>query len=474
LVVFVFFFFLSRPSPSPPPPAALFHNDHGRFVDVSAGSGADLAIRGTGCAAADLDRDGDTDLVVGAAGTPALLWNDGDGTFTEGARDAGLAAYGWYSGVAIGDVNGDGWQDVFLAGYANLNAPNAQATGGFPRTFAGVRDLLFVNAGLRDGRAAFREVGAEVGLETAFPAHGLGATFSDLDGDGDLDLVVANDLDPNALYENVAWPDGAAADPLGLGFRFDEVAAPAGVADPNAGMGVAIDDVNRDGLADLFVTNARQQGHATYLGAPSPIADLGFAPLALDVPSLLRSTAFGVSFGDLDRDGLPDALLVNGDVPVRDLRQDAEPIRFLRNLGGDGTVAFAEEGASVGLDAVGRFVARGSALADFDNDGDLDVAIATVGGPLVLLRAAGGAAGWLEVAPWPATPGTRVSVTADGATRTCELRAGSSYQSSEDPRCLFGLGLPGLRATVTVTWPDGTTRTLDDVAAERILAVGVV
>ena len=457
-----------------PPRAALFRNDHGTFVDVSAGSGADLAIRGTGCAAADLDRDGDTDLVVGAAGNPALLWNDGDGTFTEGARAAGIRAYGWYTGVAIGDVNGDGWQDVFLAGYADLNRPVPTAVGGFPRTFAGVRDLLYVSDGLRDGGVAFREVGPDVGLESPFPAHGLGATFGDLDGDGDLDLVVANDLDPNALYENVAWPGGAAADPLGLGFRLDEIAAPAGVADPNAGMGVAVDDVNRDGYADLFVTNARLQGHATYLGTDPSRADLAFAPFPIGDPAMTASTGFGVSFGDLDRDGFPDALLVSGEVPVTDLAADAEPILFLRNLADAADPGFVDASASVGLDATPAVVARGSAVADFDNDGDLDVAIATVGGPLVLLRASGGDAGWLEVAPWPATPGTRVTVSVGGREQTCEVRAGSSYQSSEDPRCLFGLGGAGLRPTVTVVWPDGRSRTLRDVVAERILRVGGV
>src|SRR5919106_878146 len=138
------------------PRSALFHNVQGRFVDVSASSDADLAVRGTGCVAADLDLDGRTDLYVTTAQAGALLWNDGDGA----------------------------------------------------------------------------------GLEVVDFMHGLGAAFSDLDLDGDPDLYVANDTTPNRLYENVRWPGGAAADPLGLGFRFEELAGRAGVADPNAGMGV--------------------------------------------------------------------------------------------------------------------------------------------------------------------------------------------------------------------------------------------
>src|SRR5918994_1260560 len=172
------------------PRSALFHNVDGEFFDVSDGSGADLAARGNGCVA--------------------------------------------------GDVDLDGWPDLFLAGYANLGSPVEGATQGFPNTYTGVRDLLYLNEGPADGgRVTFREVGMEAGLEVANFEYGLGALFSDLEGDGDLDLYVANHTKPNRLYDNVPWPGGADADPAGLGFRFEELAARAGVADPNAGMGVA-------------------------------------------------------------------------------------------------------------------------------------------------------------------------------------------------------------------------------------------
>ncbi len=205
------------------PRSALFRNAGGRFVDVSRGSGADVDLRGNGCVAADFNLDGRTDLYVTAAGYDALLWNEGDGRFSEGAREAGIASYGWHAGAAVGDVNGDGLPDLFVAGYTDLNAPVPDASAGFPTTYAAVRDLLYLNEGPDEtGRSRFREVGLQAGIETARLDHGLGAVFTDVDGDGRLDLYVANDLDPNRLYANVPWPGGASADPAGLGFRLLE------------------------------------------------------------------------------------------------------------------------------------------------------------------------------------------------------------------------------------------------------------
>ncbi len=242
------------------PRSALFHNENGTFVDVSKGSGADVSLRGNGCVAADLNQDGHVDLYVTATGYDALLWNQGDGTFVEGARAAGISTYGWHASAGVGDVNGDGRPDLFVAGYADLNAPSARG-GSFPTNYVGVRDRLYLNLGSdTDGRAKFREVGLQAGIEAARVDHGLGVAFTDFNGDGRVDLYVANDLDPNRLYENVPLP----GDPAGLGFRFEERARGEGVADPNAGMGVASADYNADGRSDLFVTNSHQQLHAVY------------------------------------------------------------------------------------------------------------------------------------------------------------------------------------------------------------------
>ena len=321
------------------PRSALYRNDKGRFVDVSRGSGADLELRGSGCVAADFDMDGRTDLYVTAAGYDALLWNEGNGRFVEGARAAGIDTYGWHTAATVGDVNADGRPDLFVAGYADLNAPVPGGAGGFPSTYAGVRDRLYLNVGLdADGRSRFREVTDEAGIETSAVEHGLGAAFTDVNGDGRLDLYVANDLDPNRLYLNVA----AAGE---LGFRFEERGRAAGVDDRNAGMGVAAADASGDGRPDLFVTNSHRQLHGVFRsrgpGAAFADARPDFAP-AFDT----SLAGWGATWADLDHDASLDLVYANGAIPVTDLAMDAEPITVL--AGADGEAVDVSAGVGLG------------------------------------------------------------------------------------------------------------------------------
>jgi hypothetical protein len=433
------------------PTTRLFRNDGGRFEDVTATSGAGLAVRGQGCVAADLDVDGHTDLVVTTAERSLLLWNGGGGTFDEAA----LPAFGWRTGAAAGDLNGDGQPELFVAGYADLFNRIPEATRGFPATYQGVRDLLFLNEGGR----TFREVGVDAGLEAARFEHGLGAVMSDVDRDGDLDLHVANDLDPNRLYENVAWPGGAEADPAGLGFRFEERATAAGVADANAGMGLAAADYDGDSLPDLFVTNAHQQVHGVFLSRPG---GKQFADVRTELgPAFTGSTGWGVSWADLDLDTDLDLVLVNGNVPVTDLAADAEPVQ-----------AFLKRGGLLRPTAVAvpPMNARGSAAADYDSDGDLDLAVLPVGGRLVLLENVGTGGSWLELGGLP--PGTTATVVLpDGRRLVREAYAGSSYLSSEDPRLHFGLGDVRRVRELIVRWPGGQETRLEDVGANRLVEV---
>jgi ASPIC and UnbV/FG-GAP-like repeat len=449
------------------PTTRLFRNREGRFTDVTEEAGAGVALRGQGCVAADFDRDGHIDLYVTGADRSTLLWNDG-AEFTEAEEEAGVRVFGWHTGAAAGDLDGNGSPDLVVSGYVDEANRIPEAELGFPNTHAGRRDLLFLN----DGDRKFREVGREAGLEVVRFGYGLGVVLSDFERDGDLDIHLANDTNPNRLYENVRWPGGVAADPAGLGFRLEERAAAAGVADPGAGMGVAVGDWDADGRSDIFVSNSRGQGHALYRSNPPDEDDPSFADVRADAGiDLKRSTGWGASWTDLDHDTDLDLVLANGYIPVTDLRRDAELLQVFRNLlveGRDGR--FEETGA--GLHRVGRLVARGSAAADYDNDGDVDVAVLPLGRPLVLLENRGAGGGWLEVALEGSPPGAEVTATLpDGRKLRRELAAGSSYLSSEDPRIHFGLGGAASVPELRVRWPGGEETVLEDVEANQLVEV---
>jgi Na+-translocating ferredoxin:NAD+ oxidoreductase RnfD subunit len=412
------------------PRTALYRSIQGGlgFVDVSRMSGAGLQLRGEGCVAGDLDGNGYPDIYVTTATNDALLWNNGDGTFTEGARKAGVISFGWHSGAAIADVNGDGRPDLFVAGYADAHNPIPGSVKGFPGNYPGVRDELFLNEGNRH----FKEVGAQAGIDPAPYAHGLGALFSDFNGDGRPDLYVANDEDPNQLYLNeLGGP---------LGFHFVERGRAEHVADPNAGMGIA------DGGGWLVVSNSRGQTHAVYHQNGSSFADVRktFAPAF----GAVNGTGWGDSWIDLRNDGVLDLVLANGAIPVKNLKKDAAPIQVL--VPKDGT--FVNANLLNGT----RINGRGVAAADFDNDGRVDFAVNTIGGKLLLLRNTSPAGHWLEVQVAPFSPGAVVTV----GDQSAEVRAGSSYLSSEDPRVHFGLGTNAGTVTVSVRYPDGTVKHL--------------
>jgi hypothetical protein len=438
------------------PRSRLYRNVHGRFVDVTAATHTGLTLRGDGCVAADLDGNGTTDLLVTAAAYDparnaydALLWNEGDGTFTEGAKAAGIDEPGWHTGAAAADVDGDGRLDLFVAGYTDVNHPLPGSQSGFPADHGAVRDLLYLNEGGR----RFREVGRASGLERRGLDHGLGAVFTDVNGDGRPDLYVANDLDPNRLYVNER-----AAGPLG--FRFVDEGGKERVDDPNAGMGIGVGDYSGDGRQDLFVTNSRGQLHAVYRARTG----LPYADARPDFVDALgqQYTGWGVTWTDLDLDGRLELAMANGAIPVTNLAEDAQRLRVLSTDGG--AVRALDTGASAARNG------RGLAAADFDNDGDPDLAVSSVGGTLQLFRNDGATGHWLEVGGL--APGAVVTaVLPDGRRLVRELHAGSSYLSSEDPRASFGLGGATRVSALVVRRPDGTTTRLRDVAADRLVSV---
>ncbi len=216
------------------PSTRLFRNERGTFVDVTDETGAGQEVRGNGCVAADLDGDGFTDLYVTTERDNVLMWNDDGDGFVVDDGTAGVQAQGWQAGAAAGDINGDGLLDLFVAGYADLNRRIPEATKGFPNTFVAEPDLLYLQQPAAAGqRPTFVDVAGEAGIESDQIDYGLGVLLSDIDLDGDLDLYVANDTNPNRLYENV--PIEAGRDPENIGFRLIEVGRTTNVGDDNSG-----------------------------------------------------------------------------------------------------------------------------------------------------------------------------------------------------------------------------------------------
>lgn len=448
------------------PSNTLFHNENGRFRDVSSKSHTNLAMRGNGCVAADFNNDGWTDLHITADGPNALLWNNGDGTFTEGATAANLASPEWNTAAAVADLNQDGWLDLFVGSYIDLDYKVPQPIGAFPQDYYGLPDHLYLN----NGDGTFTDVAKPSGLKR--DERALGALFSDVDADGDLDLYIANDGQANRLYVNEPDPE----DPEGIGFRLVEKTQQADVGDTGSGMGVTGGDYDGDGLFDLFVTNWEAELNAMYRNETAEEGFLNFrySTYRIGMRGLGNNmTGWGTAWADFDNDSDLDLLTVNGRVPVTNRATDPELVRLYGNRLVEGhPKEYREWTEHVGLEQVGPLLARGSATADFDNDGDLDVAVNQIGGPAVLLRNDGAneVNNWLEVVLDGFHPGTVVTVLLpNGRKLVREWHVGSSYLASEDPRFHFGLGDAETVLTLTVSWSDGHVSELRNVTANQVV-----
>ena len=458
-------------SPSTPADAIdrLFRNDLGsdggpRFVDVTTESGIRRASHGMGVAAADYDGDGWIDLYITRFGANTLLHNQGDGTFSDTTTPSGTGDDRWSVSATFFDYDGDGWLDLFVGNYVSFDPeqPTPQChdlAGGRdycgPGSFPAQADRLYRNQG--DGH--FEDVTTQAGL-AGVVSPALGVVAADLNGDGHIDLYVANDSKPNNLWIN-----------QGNG-TFSDEALLAGAALNQDGraegsMGLAAEDIDDDGDLDLVATHLRSETNTLYRGGPGGTFDDDSMVSGLG-PASRAFTAFGVGWLDFDNDGRLDLLVANGAV-MRLLELAAkgesyplhEPNQLLHSVDGG---RFEDISAQAGAAFAVSEVSRGAAFGDIDNDGDTDVVITNNAGPArLLVNQVGQSATWLGLRLTSGTPpsdalGARAALLRRGAeTARRRVATDGSYASAKDPRILFGLGHAELTEVegVRIYWPNG-------------------
>lgn len=451
-----------------PARARLYHNDHGTFSDVTGKAGIDFRGWGMGVAWGDYDNDGNADLALTAYGRNVLYHNDGNGTFTDRSLVSRVGApVGFWTGASWGDYDRDGFLDLYVTGYVKYSRPENRSVQGRydienpasinPASFPPERNLLFRNN--RNG--TFTEVAAAAGVSDV-TGRGLSAAWADFDGDGWLDLYVANDQSDNAFFRN-----------LGNG-KFSDMSHSARVADYRSAMGIAVGDWDNDGAQDLFLTHWLAQENALYTnqlsqskqrltgGGVSRLTFMDEADRAGLGQSSLDFVGWATSFIDYDNDGKVDLFIANGST-LQD-KSDSTRLVPMRNQ------LFWNQGRQAGFFDVSRaagatfgkeFVGRGAAFADYDNDGDEDVFIVNHGGPGILLRNDGGNRNhWLQVEVRgtksnPRGIGATVRVVVGDTTQTRQIGSQSSYLSQNSLIETFGLGAATRADTVEVLWPAG-------------------
>lgn len=454
----------------------LYHNlGNGRFEDVTDRAGLANPYWGAGAAVADFDNDGYPDILIANIGVDLLFRNNGDGTFTEIGRKAGLSrTIAWHTGAAFGDYDGDGRLDLYVAGYVDLGALqldssppvcNYRGIPGFcgPKGLKGERDILYHN----DAGGTFTDVTRKAGVEDKNLYHGFTVVFDDFNQDGKIDIFVANDSDPNYLYLN-----------QGNGV-FKEAGLSSGVAfngngQTQANMGAAAGDFDNNGLLDLLTTTFSEDYFPLFKQQSPGLFEDVSAQVGLATVTL-PWVGWACGFADFDNDGYKDLWMANGHVyPNADRLPSTsylQPIAVFANRAGKFVRA---PDASPG-ERKGSY--RGGCAGDFDNDGRIDLLVLPIAGqPLLLQNRTEPLSHWIGFelrgrAGNRDAIGAQVRIEHCGALQLETMRNGGSYISHNDSRIHFGLGSCAKVDRLKIRWPNGRLQVLENLVPDRYVTI---
>jgi enediyne biosynthesis protein E4 len=463
-------------APKTPSKNALYRNNgDGTFTDVADNAGVacgQMGQFGMGAAAADFDGDGWQDLYVTNYGKNVLFRNKGDGTFADVTDAAGVGAPNWSTCATWFDYDNDGKLDLFASSFVQYSAQSSVFCGDnklgrryycIPRVFKPRPSFLFHN----EGNGKFTDVSKASGIANSL-GKSFGAVATDINNDGLMDLFVANDTVANFLFLN-----------KGAG-KFEEIGLPSGVAysdsgSPRSGMGVDAADFDGDGWQDLFVANIDQELFSLYHNEK----DLTFADQPGEIAQATRLlSGWGLKFFDYDNDGDVDLFLANGhpddmvETQVSKVKY-AEPLLLFENVNGKFKNISAQSGAVFAKD----FPARGMSVGDCDNDGDLDLLIINNGAaPLLLKNNGGNKNNWvgLQLVATKSNPGAvgaTITWTAGGTKRQRLKTSGGSFLASHDPREILGLGNATKLDSLEIKWPSGKVDKLTNVPINAYLKI---
>ena len=456
------------------------NNGDGTFADVTDKAGVGFPGYAMGGAVGDINNDGFPDIYVTCLGGNVLYQNNGDGTFSDVTKKAGVADGRWSVGSAFGDYDGDGFLDLIVVNYVDFKFNDLPTFGSLPtckfrgvdvqcgpRGLKGAGDSLFKN----NGDGTFTDVSKQTGMEDADGYYGMQPVFSDFGGTGKFDVYISNDSTPNYFYRNE-----------GKG-KFSEDGLISGTAVSGDGseqgsMGIAVGDYDHSGRFSIYTTNFVDEYNTLYRNnGKHDFTDVSFS--AKVAQTSRPYVGWGTGFFDLDNDSWLDLFVVNGHVyPQMDeissgARYKQGKLLYINK--GDGT--FCDATANGGAILSELRVSRGAAFGDLDNDGQIDIVVEDLdASPMILKNEGDKVNHWitLELGAKTGNPlaiGAKIKVTTGKTVQIEEIRSGGSYLSQNDFRVHFGLGKAAKVDEIEIRWNSGKIETIKDVAADKFYGI---